>query len=103
MHLNLEGHELKIIMCKYMYMHTRMIHMHCYTLHAHLGASQVALVVKNLLVSSGDIRDMGSIPRSGRSPGGGHGNPLQYSCLKNPHGQRSLWATSIGLKRVGHD
>ena len=34
--------------------------------------------------------DLGSIPGSGRSPGGGHGNPLQYSCLENPHGQRSL-------------
>jgi len=37
-----------------------------------------------------DIGDTGSIPRSGRSPGGGHGNPLQYPCLENPHGQRSL-------------
>ena len=34
--------------------------------------------------------DLGLIPGSGRSPGGGHGNPLQYSCLENPHGQRSL-------------
>ena len=34
--------------------------------------------------------DLGLIPRLGRSPGGGHGNPLQYSCLENPHGQRSL-------------
>ena len=34
--------------------------------------------------------DVGSIPRLGRSPGGGHGNPLQYSCLENPNGQRSL-------------
>ena len=34
--------------------------------------------------------DLGSIPGSGRSPGEGHGNPLQYSCLENPHGQRSL-------------
>ena len=34
--------------------------------------------------------DLGSIPRLGRSPEGGHGNPLQYSCLENPHGQRSL-------------
>ena len=34
--------------------------------------------------------DLGSVPGSGRSPGGGHGNPLQYSCLENPHGQRSL-------------
>ena len=38
----------------------------------------------------GDARDAGSVPGSGRSPGGGHGNPLQYSCLENPHGQRSL-------------
>ena len=56
------------------------------------GASQVALVVRNLPVNAGDIRDMGSIPGLARSPGGGHGNPLQYSCLQNPHGQRSLWA-----------
>ena len=52
--------------------------------------SQVVLVIKNLPANAGDIRDVGSIPGSGRSPGGGHGNPLQYSCLENPHGQRSL-------------
>ena len=40
--------------------------------------------------NAGDVRDTGSIPESGRSPGGGNGNPLQYSYLKNPHGQRSL-------------
>ena len=55
-----------------------------------IWASQVALVVKNPLGSSGAIRDVGSIPRWGRSPGRGHGNPLQYSCLENPHRQRSL-------------
>ena len=53
-------------------------------------ASQVALVVKNLLAIAGDLRDTGSIPGSGRSPGGGHGYPVQYSCLENPHGQGSL-------------
>ena len=53
-------------------------------------ASPVVLVVKNPPANAGDIRDSGSIPRLGRSPGGGHGNPLQYSCLENPHGQRSL-------------
>ena len=37
-----------------------------------------------------NVRDLGSIPGLGRSPGGGHGNPPQYSCLENPHGQRSL-------------
>ena len=47
-------------------------------------ASQVVLVVKNLPANAGNLRDMGSIPGSGRSPGGGHGNPLQYSLLENP-------------------
>ena len=46
-------------------------------------------VVKNLPAHA---RDAGSIPGLGRCPGGGHGNPLQYSCLKNPHGQRSWQA-----------
>ena len=50
----------------------------------------MALVVKNLAARAGDLRDMGSIPGLGRSPGAGHGNPLQYSYLENPHGQRSL-------------
>ena len=50
----------------------------------------MALVVKNPPASAGDIRDAGLIPVSGRSPGGEYGNPLQYSCLKNPHGHRSL-------------
>ena len=40
--------------------------------------------------NAGDIRNAGSVPGWGRSPGEGHGNPLQYSCLENPHGQRSL-------------
>ena len=48
-----------------------------------MGASQVVLVVKNLPVNAGDQRDVGSIPGLGRSPGGGHDNPLQYSCLEN--------------------
>ena len=47
-------------------------------------------MVKNLLANAGDIRDSGSTPGSGISPGGGHGNPLQYSCLENPFEQRSL-------------
>ena len=57
------------------------------------------LVVKNLPVNTGDIRDMGLIPVSGRSPGRGRGNPLQYSCLESPHGQRRLLCYSPrGLK-----
>ena len=62
------------------------------------GASQVVLVVNNPPATAGDIRDTGSIPGSGRSPGGGHGNPLQYSCLENPHGQRGL----AGYSPRGH-
>ena len=46
--------------------------------------SLVALVVKNLLASAGDIRDAGSIPGEGRSPGEGNGSPFQYSSLENP-------------------
>ena len=49
-----------------------------------IGASQMALVVKNLTANAGDIRDEGSIPGSGRSPGEGNGNPLRCSCLENP-------------------
>ena len=50
-------------------------------------------MVKNLPVSAGDIRVMGSIPGLGRSLGGGHGNPIQYSCLKNPMDRGASWAT----------
>ena len=50
----------------------------------------VALVVKNLPMQ-GDVRDTGSIPGLGRSPGGGHSNPLQYSCLENPMDRGASW------------
>ena len=62
------------------------------------GASQVALVLKNPPANAGDVRDAGLIPRLERFPGGGHGNPLQYFCLENPHGQRSL----AGYNPWGH-
>ena len=57
-----------------------------------LRASQVALVVKNLPATAGDIRDPDLIPGSGRPPGGGHSNPLQYSCLENPMYRRAWQA-----------
>ena len=47
-------------------------------------------MVKNTPANVGEVRDSGSILGLGRSPGGGHDNPLQYSCLENPHGQRSV-------------
>ena len=55
-------------------------------------------MVKNPSANAGDARDAGSIPGSGRFPGGGHGNPLQYSCLENPHEPRSL----VGYSPWGH-
>ena len=51
-------------------------------------------VVKNPPANAGDIRDTGLIPESGRSPGGGQGNPLQYSCLENPKDRRA-WGTAV--------
>jgi len=54
------------------------------------GASQVALVVKNPPSNTGDLRDSSWIPGLGKTPGGGHGNPLQYSCLENPL-DRGTW------------
>ena len=57
-------------------------------------ASQIARVVKNPPTSAGDIREASSIPGSGRSPGGGHGDPLQYSCLENPMDRGACQATS---------
>ena len=59
-----------------------------------LGASQVVLVVKNLPADAGDERETGSIPGSGRSPGGGHGNLLQYSDLQNPV-VRGAWRAAV--------
>ena len=67
-------------------------------------ASEVALVIKNSSANARGMRDAGSIPGSGRSPRGGHGNPLQYSCLENPMDQGSWWATqSIESQKVGHN
>ena len=54
----------------------------------------MALVVKNPSANSGDIRDVGSIPGSGRFPGTGHGDPLQYSCLENPV-DRGVWQVMV--------
>ena len=50
-------------------------------------------MVKNSPANAGDIRDLGSMPRLGRSPGGGYGDPLQYSCLENPMDRGAWWAT----------
>ena len=65
-----------------------------------IPASQVALEVKNPPANAGDIRNLGSIPGSGRPPGGGHGNPLRYPCLENPTHRGAWRATAHGSQRV---
>ena len=61
--------------------------------------SPVAQWVKNPSASAGDTRDVGSIPGSGRSPGAGNGNPLQYSCLENSKDRGAWWATVHGVAK----
>ena len=63
----------------------------------------MVLVVKNSSANADDIRDVGLIPGSERSPGGGHGNPLQCSCLENPLDMEPGRLQSIGSQRVRHD
>ena len=62
----------------------------------------VVLILKNLPANSGDIRGAGSIPGLGRSSGGGHGDPLQYSCLGNPMDRGAWWAQPRALQRAGY-
>ena len=59
-----------------------------------IWASQVAREVKNLPANAEEVRDMGSIPGSERSSGGGHSNPLQYPCLENPM-DRGAWQATV--------
>ena len=61
--------------------------------------TSVALMVKNSLANTGDTGNMGSIPRSGRSPGEGSGNPLQYSCLENSMDRGAWWAIVHGITK----
>ena len=64
-------------------------------------ASQAALVVKKLSTNAGDIRDVFLTPGSGKSPGGGYGKLLQYSCLRNPM-DRGAWQATVH-RVVQHD
>ena len=60
-------------------------------------------MVKNLPTNAGDVRETGSVPGSGRCPEGGHGNPLQYSCLENPMDREAWRAGVMRSKRAGHN
>ena len=66
-------------------------------------ASQVAQMVKNPPANAGDVRDVGLNPRLGRTPEGGHRNPLQYSSLGNLMDRGVCWTESIGFQRLRHD
>ena len=59
----------------------------------------MALKVKNLPANAGEVRDVGLVPGSGRSPGGGRGNPLQYYCLGSPMDGGGWWATVHGVAK----
>ena len=63
------------------------------------GASKVVPVVKNLPANAGDVRDTGSISELGRCPEGGHGNPVQGSCLEDPMDRRTWWAAVCGVAK----
>ena len=74
--------------------------LHLLSAYSVLGASLVAQTVKkkkNCLMQETWVQSL-----LGQSPGGGHGNPLRYSCLENPHGQRSLAGYNLWGRRVGH-
>ena len=68
-----------------------------FVLNIHPGASLVAQMVKNSPANEGDIRDVGLVPGVGKSPGGGHDNQLQYSCLENSMDTGTWWATVHGV------
>ena len=68
----------------------------------HKYGTFLVLVVKKPPANAGDIRDTSLIPVLGRSPAGGNGNPLQYSCLENPMDRGAWWLQSKGLQRVQH-
>ena len=64
-----------------------------------MGTSQVVLAVKDPLANTGDVRASGSAPGSGRFPGVGNGNPLQYSCLENSMDNGAWWAIVHGVTK----
>ena len=73
-------------------------YIYIYTLNIYIGFPGGS-VVKNPPANSGDAGDLGSIPGSGRSPGEGNGDPLQYSCLRNPMDRGTWWVTIHGVTK----
>ena len=64
-----------------------------------VGIPHVVPVVKSLPANAGNVRNVSSVPGLGRSPGGGHGNPLQNFCLENPMDRGVWWATVHGIEQ----
>ena len=95
---------LLLVVLLWLFMHSSfwrlMFSFHFSRVYVEEWASWVVLVVKNPPANAGDA---GSIPGLGRSPGEGHGNPLQYSCLENPMDRGAWQATVMGSQRVGHN
>ena len=93
--------------CIYTHTHTHRLHTHTHRLHTHTGYTHTGFpggtVVKNLPANARDTRDLGSIPGSGRSPGGGNGYPPSLLAWKIPLTEEPGGLQSMGLRRVGHD
>ena len=70
---------------------------------SHTNGFPGGAVVKNGPADAGDTRDSGSTSESRKSPGGGNGNLIQYSCLENPMNTGTWWATVCGVEDFGHD
>ena len=70
---------------------------------SHSVMSALWLSCKESAYNAGDTENMGSVPVLERSPGGGNGNPIQYSCLEKPMDRRAIRLQSMGSHRVGHD
>ena len=92
----LSFHFIQYLFIEYLLKTSSLSHVHFTVLlpSTTLRAFQVALVVKNQPANAGDVRDVGLTPGLGRSPGRGHGNPFQYSCLENPMG-RGAWQAVV--------
>ena len=86
--------SLCVCVCVYTYILLSNYQVSYIHIHTYIWVSQVAIVVKNPPAKAGDTRDPSTIPWSGRSPGGGHGYPLQYSCLENPI-DRGAWQATV--------
>ena len=93
-HLSLQNVQLSFILGKYVCLYMHICIFVCIYIHTHTH-TLASLVAQKIKVSARNVRDLGLIPELGRSPEEGNSYLLQYSCLENPHGQRSLAGYSL--------